>query len=129
MADSTRDTAARRGEPTVGRGGIPLRRNRSVMYTDGEWQAVQEAARLHGKAPRVFVREASLGMLSSAKPRLTHAPLIRELTVSGTALARLAATARASGALPQAAVLEAALAELMAVVQQIAADHSRVRRR
>ena len=106
----------------VGRRGYPLRRIRSVLYNDAEWQAVEEAARLHGKSPRVFVREISFGTLLPARPGLVDAPLIRELGQSGTALARLAATARASGALAQAETLEAALVELLALVRRIASE-------
>ena len=112
----------------LGRRGYPLRRIRSVLYNDAEWQAVEEAARLHGKAPRVFVREVSLGTLPPARPAFVDAPLLRELGQSGTALARLAATARASGALPQAAILDAALAELLALVRRIASERGGGRR-
>ncbi|HVH08781.1 MAG TPA: hypothetical protein VM736_03210 [Gemmatimonadales bacterium] len=129
--DVSESGANKNGGPArsiVGRRGYPLRRIRSVLYNDAEWHAVEEAARLHGKAPRVFVREVSLGTLPPARPGVLDAPLVRELGQSGTALARLAATARASGALPQAATLEAALAELLALVRRIASERGGGRR-
>ncbi len=108
----------------IGRNGAPLRRARTVHYSDVEWQAIQEAARLCGKAARRFVRDTSLGALPKVPPLLANAELVRELGRSGNAIARLAATARASGALPEAATLNAALAELLAIVRQLAPTRS-----
>ncbi len=96
------------------------RRPRLVHYTDAEWDAVKTAARLAGKPARRFVRDASLGTLRPVPPVMANAPLIRELGRVGTALVHLAATAQSTGALPQAATLEAAVAELLAIVRRIA---------
>src|SRR5438128_762914 len=108
----------------IGRRGGPLRRARTVHYTDAEWQAVREAARLCGKAARRFVRDTSLGALPNVPPLLANADLIRELGRSGNALVRLAVTARESGALPEAATLNAALAELLAIVRRLTPPRS-----
>jgi hypothetical protein len=108
---------------TVGRNGQPLRRTRSVPLTDAEYQLVDEAARLCGKPTGAFIREAALGVRLQAQPFLADAELIRELGRSGMALARLAAAAQASGAVPEALGLEAALAELRALVRRIASAH------
>jgi hypothetical protein len=110
---------SRRVRPSVGRRGVPIRRPRLVHYTDAEWDAVKTAAQLAGKPARRFVRDASLGTLRPVPPVMANAPLIRELGRAGTALAQLATMARMSGALPHAATLEAALAELLALVRRI----------
>jgi hypothetical protein len=84
---------------------------------------IDEAARLCGKTTRAFIREAALGVPIKVQPFLADAELIRELGRNGLALFRLAAIARASGALPQAERLEAALAEVLALVRRIDATH------
>jgi len=101
----------------------PLRRNRSLPLTDAEYQLIDEAARLCGKTTRAFIREAALGVPLKADPFLADAELIRELGRNGLALFRLAATARTDGALPQAEQLEAALAEVLALVRRIESTH------
>jgi hypothetical protein len=85
---------------------------------------IDEAARACGKTTRGFIREAALGVRLKAQPFLASAELIRELGKNGMALTLLAATAQASGALPEAQGLEAALAELRALVRQIASGHA-----
>jgi hypothetical protein len=102
----------------------PFRRSRNVHYTDAEWQLVAEAARLCGKPVRRFIREASLGVPVRARRFLADAELIRELGRSGMALVRLAATARESGTLPVVNNVEAALAELRALVRRIASPQA-----
>lgn len=97
--------------------GFP-RRGRTVCYNDLEWQQVAEAARLCGKPTGRFIRDTSLGARPRVEPPLANAELIRELGRSGTALARLAAQAKATGALPEAASLDAALAQLCDLVRQ-----------
>jgi mobilization protein NikA len=94
------------------------RRSFCVGYNDAEWQQLVETARLCGKPTRVFIRDISLGC-RPPEPLVANAELIRELGRSGTALKQLAASARASGALPEATSLEAALTELCDVVRQI----------
>lgn len=89
---------------------------------------MKEAARQYGKAPRVFLREIALGILPAPKAGVADAPWIRDLGRSATALTRLVAMARASGALPLASTFEAALAEHMAIIRQVASDNRRVRR-
>jgi hypothetical protein len=65
------------------------------------------------------VRETSLAAAMGAQSAPEKLPLIAELGRCGTALARLAATAKATGALPQAESLEAALAELLTAVRRL----------
>jgi hypothetical protein len=107
----------------TGRRGAPLRRGRTVHYTDAEWEAVREAAQQCGKAARRFVREASLGALPTVETFRADAEVIRELRRAGNAIVRLAATARESGALPEARRLDSALADLLALVRRLAAGH------
>lgn len=110
--------------PSFRRKQRPLRRNRGLRLTDAEYQLIDEAARLCGKTTQAFMREAALGVPIKADPFLADAELIRELGRSGLALFRLAATARSSGALPEAERLEAALREVLALVRQIEAAHA-----
>ena len=103
------------GEPR----GCGLRRRRWwVGYNDAEWQQLVEAARLCGKPTRVFARDTSLGS-RPPEPLVANAELIRELGRSGTALKHLAASAKATGALPEATRLEGALTQLCDVVRRI----------
>jgi uncharacterized protein (DUF1778 family) len=102
----------------------PLRRNRSLPLTDAEYQLIDEAARLCGKTTRAFIREAALGVPIKVQPFLADAELIRELGSSALALARLAATARASGALPAADELDTARVAVLALIRQIERAHA-----
>lgn len=122
-----RNPAAQRGEARQGggrRGAPPRSVWRGICYTPGEWDAVVAQARACGRAPARFVREASLGARAGPRPSEVNAALIRELGRSGTALTRLADTARATGALPEAARVEAALDELLVVVRQFRSSHA-----
>src|SRR5260370_13608518 len=107
--------------PSSARGprGCELKRRRSwVGFKDSEWQQIVEAARLCGKPTRVFIRDVSLGS-RPPEPLVANAELIRELGRSGTALRQLAASARATGALPEATSLEAALTHVCDLVRRI----------
>lgn len=97
----------------------PKRAYHAVCFANTEWAAIVAAAEACGRKPVTFVREAALAVLPSAHSTLGNARLIRELGRCGTALAALAATARATGVLPEAANVEAALAELLAVVRRV----------
>jgi hypothetical protein len=96
-----------------------------VLYTDAEWAHLSEIARLCGRTRSEFIRDVSLRRRVQVKPYLVNAELIRELNRSGMALARLAATARESGALPVADQLEAALAEARVLMRRIASPEAR----
>lgn len=102
-----------------------IRRQHVVLYTDAEWAHLQEVARLCGMTRSEFIRDISLRRRVRAKPFLANAELVRELAKSGMALLRLAATARESGALPLAADVEAALAELRALIRRITSPEAR----
>ncbi len=94
-------------------------RHCQIGYTAAEWEAIVEAARASGRTPTAFVRNASLEALPTGHSAVGNAPLIRALGHCGTTLAKLATTTRETGAAPEAASLEAALAELLAVVRRI----------
>lgn len=94
-------------------------RHCQIGYTAAEWEAIVEAARASGRTPTAFVRNASLEALPIGHSAVGNAPLIRALGHCGTTLARLATTAREIGAMPEAASLELALVELLAVVRRI----------
>ncbi len=95
------------------------RQPRKIRFTSAEWEVVVECAQACGKPPAEYVRETSLG--STPKVRHGHAneALVRELGCIGTALTRISATAKATGALPQAVTLDSTLAELLAVVRRL----------
>ena len=90
-----------------------------IRYTTTEWQSISDAAEACHKTATGFVRETSLAAALGGHSAPEKLPLIAELGRCGTALARLAATAKATGALPQAAPLEAALAELLVAVRRL----------
>ena len=97
-----------------------VRRPRKIRYTDAEWAVIVDRARACGRPPARYVRETSLGSALKPRPSQTNASLIRELGRIGIALQRLATTARETQALPQAATLDAALADVIAAVRQLA---------
>ncbi len=90
-----------------------------IGYTATEWQAITDGAEACHKTASGFVRETSLAAALGGQSAPEKLPLIAELGRCGTALARLAATAKATGALPEAAPLEAALAELLVAVRRL----------
>jgi len=125
MPESTADAEsnAETEEPAVR---VASRRPRSlprlrhpIGYAKTEWQAISDAAEACHKTATGFVRETSLAAAMGAQSAPEKLPLIAELGRCGTALARLAATAKATGALPQAESLEAALAELLTAVRRL----------
>lgn len=92
---------------------------RKIRYTSAEWDAIVECARACGKPPAEYVRDTSLGAVPRVRHGEANAGLIRELGRIGNALTRLAATAKENGALPQAAAVDAALAELLTAVRHL----------
>lgn len=105
----------------IGRSGRPIRVHfLNFRATHAEWQAIVERAQACGKLLGPFLRETLLRALGRARPNSADMFLLRELGRAGTALAGLAATARDTGALPAAATLEAALADLVAVTRRLA---------
>ncbi len=114
MSERNRVAEGRDARLSVSGHGARRRIQRTILYTSAEWEAIVERARVAGKTPHRFIRETSLGRLPRAR-----LALIRELGASGTALTRLAATARATGALPEAGSLDAALAELLTAVRRL----------
>ena len=113
--------------PTRGRGGpsrlrahrLERRLPRKIRYSSAEWDAIVECAQACGRPPAEYVRDTSLGSVPKVRRGHANEALIRELGRAGTALTRLAATAKESGALPQAALLETALAEILTAVRQL----------
>jgi len=97
-----------------------LRRCRRIKYTEQEYDLIEEAAEMSGIPIDVFIREESLSVQFKARPFLRNAEVLGELRKCGVVLARVAATARETGALPGVDELETALQELQALVCQIA---------
>jgi hypothetical protein len=94
----------------------PVRRGRNIYYTVAEWQKIVDGARACGRPVSVFARETSLG---AVPPIVANAPLLRELCRCSIAVTQLAATARATGVLPEAERLDTALAELFTIARQL----------
>jgi hypothetical protein len=119
MADS-RPTPEGRGVSSHSkRHRLEPRLPRKIRFTSAEWQAVVECAQACGKPPAEYVRETSLGSVPKVRHGQANEALIRELGRIGTALTRLAATAKETGTAEQAATLESALAGLLAVVRRL----------
>src|SRR5215213_3911515 len=93
---------------------------RKIRYRDDEWARVVERARACGRPAARYVREVSLGLAPTAPRDGASAELVRELGRVGNTLARLAGTLRDAGNVPQADAVQAALAELLAVVRRLA---------
>jgi hypothetical protein len=90
-----------------------------VRFTRDEWRAVLERARMCGRAPAVYIREAALGAAPKARRVPENAELIRQLTRVGNALVALAA---ASGERADEAIsrdVELALADVMEAVRRV----------
>ena len=68
-----------------------------VRFTPGEWRAVEERARVCGRAPAVYIREAAIGAVPKARRVPEHADLIRELARLGNTLSALVAAVRSDG--------------------------------
>src|SRR5690349_17778929 len=74
------------------------RRPHKVRYTGAEWGRVEHCARLVGRAPARYVREASLGVVPRAPRARADAALVRELGRVGETLAALASSMKEGGA-------------------------------
>jgi hypothetical protein len=96
------------------------RQPRKVRYTEAEWLAVVERAHAAGRPPARYVREVSLGATPKMRRGREHDEIVHELGRIGTTLTRLSAAAAEAGLASQHARIEAALAELLAVVRRVA---------
>lgn len=89
-----------------------------IRYTAAEWAAIVEQARTCNRPPAQYVRERSLGHTPRSTLNQQNA-VIHQLGKIGTALTRLAGQAREAGALPETAMLEAALDDVLSVVRRL----------
>ncbi len=96
-----------------------VRQPRKIRYTAAEWSAVVEQARAAGRPPARYVRETSLGAVPRARRNWENDEVIHELGRIGTALMRLASTAKESGLASDQRAIEAALQELLAAVRRL----------
>lgn len=118
MAEPDRPEEQRTGGRRPGRyRPRPNIRQTTVWYRLAEWEQLQEWAQAAKQPLTHVIRELSLGMLPKARQ---HVPMIRALGRCGTVLSELAADARARSTPPEAAALEAVLAELLALVRELA---------
>ena len=103
------------------RGTIPeLRQPRKIRYTAAEWASIVQRARACRRPPARYVRETSLGAAPKTVHNQQNDDVIHELGRVGTTLSRLASQAKESGVLSQQAMIEAALAEILAAVRRLA---------
>jgi len=99
-----------------------------VRFTPDEFAIVAERARVCGRAPARFIREAALGAVPRERRSAANAELVRQLARIGNNLNQLVARVHAGAGLPTESV-EAALAELLAAVRRIEPDASSGSRR
>lgn len=89
-----------------------------VRFTNEELERVQARARASGRPVACYIRETALG----GRTRATHSPttdrVLRELARVGTRLRALSTSAAESG-LPGASAFEAALVDVLALIQEI----------
>jgi hypothetical protein len=76
-------------------------------------------ARASGRPPARYVREASLGAVPKVRRNRENDETIHELGRIGTALVRLADTAKDSGLVSEQGAIEASLQELLAAVRRL----------
>jgi hypothetical protein len=96
-----------------------VRQPRKIRYTEAEWSVVVDRARDTGRPPARYVREISLGATPKVRRGREHDEIIYELGRIGTTLTRLESAAKANGFTSQQESIEAALAELLAVVRRL----------
>ena len=97
-----------------------IRQPRKVRYTEAEWSVVVDRARATGRPPARYVREISLGATPKVRRSREHDEIIYELARIGTTLTRLESAAMENGLTSEQESVEAALAELLALVRRLA---------
>lgn len=77
----------------------PVKRSVSSMvrFTSDEWHTIADRARVCGRVPAVYIREAALGAAPKARRVPEHADLVRQLADLGNTLTALVQATR-SGA-------------------------------
>lgn len=98
---------------------MSVRQPRKIRYTDAEWATIIAHAHACGRPPARYVREASLGAVPKARRERENDEVIHELGRIGTALIRLAGTAKESGLASHQGVIEGTLQELLAAVRRL----------
>ena len=69
--------------------GKERRSERKIRFTAAEWRLVEEHARMCGRAPARYVREAAVGAVPKISRTRGNAPIIRELGAIAGALQEL----------------------------------------
>jgi hypothetical protein len=97
-----------------------IRYPRKIRYTDAEWAAIIAHAHACGRPPARYVREASLGIVPKASRSKANASTIHELGRIGTTLSVLSRQEHTAGEPNRADAIDGAIAELLALVRQLA---------
>lgn len=90
-----------------------------VRFTPDEWRTIEERARVCGRVPAVYIREAALGAAPRARRVPEHADLIRQLAGLGNTLAALAQVARSGTCEDVAQMTERVLAAVLDTVRRV----------
>ncbi|MGH7513404.1 MAG: plasmid mobilization protein [Gemmatimonadales bacterium] len=97
-----------------------VRQPRKIRYTEAEWSLVVGRARATGRPPARYVREISLGANPKVRRGREHDDIIHELGRIGTTLTQLGSVTKENGFTSQNESIQAALAELLALVRRLA---------
>lgn len=92
---------------------------RKIRYSSEEWSMIVKRAEACRCEPARYVRETSLGVLPRGGRAQPAAAVIDDLRRIALALAQLAATAKATGAMPEALTVDAALTDVLATVRRL----------
>ena len=95
------------------------RQPRKIRFSDEEWAAIVDHARLCGRAPARYVRETALGAVPRSTRSQAIAPIIHELGRLGTQLRRLSEQLIATPDSPQSKQLDEVLTEILRTVHQL----------
>lgn len=106
------------------RGANRLRRERRtakklVSFTPEELRAVAARAAECGRTPGRFIREVSIGVVPKARRNGAEQEIVRHLARIGNNLNQLAREANASARFPDEARIDAALAEIHAIIGRL----------
>lgn len=95
------------------------RRPRKIRFSDDEWTAIVDRARLCGRAPARYVRETALGAVPRRTRTQAIAPVVHQLGRLGNQLRQLSERLTERGESASASEISRALGETLAVVRQL----------
>ena len=96
-----------------------IRRPRKIRFSEEEWAVIVDRARLCGRAPARYVREAALGAVPRRTRTQAIAPVIHQLGRLGNQLRQVSERLTERGESASASEMSQALSEILAVVRQL----------